>query len=157
MLSYMMQNSWNDLWITQIFIYVITVTWVYAQNPLADSLMMTRYILMRRVPKYLQTIWSFLYVSHWISTWQLKKEPILQEVTNTKGEGGQDPKQGLDMNKAQVIKVEGNHSVMTVHQGNILKYIKILICAVERIICRLILFLFVYCFLFVVFTVIRNG
>ena len=82
-------------------------------------------------------------------------------MTNTKGEGDQDPKQGLDMNKAQLIKVEGdeeeNHSVTIVHQGNILKYIKILLGAVERIICRLISFLFVYCILFVVFTVIRNG
>ena len=42
-----------------------------------------------------------------------------------KGEGGQDPKQGLDMNRTRVIKVEGdkeeNLSVMIVAQGNILK------------------------------------
>ena len=42
-----------------------------------------------------------------------------------KGEGGQDPKQSLDMNRTQVIKVEEdkgkNLSVMIVPLGNILK------------------------------------
>ena len=55
----------------------------------------------------------------------VKRGAILQEVTNTKGEGGQDPKQGLHMNRTRVIKVEGdkeeNLSVMIVPLGNILK------------------------------------
>ena len=46
-------------------------------------------------------------------------------MTNIKGEGGQDPKKGLDMNRTLVIKVEGNKeenlSIMIIPLGNILK------------------------------------
>ena len=46
-------------------------------------------------------------------------------MTNTKGERDQNPKQGLDMNRTRVIKVEGdeeeNLSVMIVPLGNVLK------------------------------------
>ena len=88
-----------------IYIYMITVTLVYAQNALADSLIYKIHIN-EEGAKVFENSMKFSICKSLNIKMTVKKGAILQEVTNIKGEGGQDPKQGLDMNRTPFIKVE---------------------------------------------------